>query len=138
MNRCDRLGRRSVLLQLSAAMAALTLAAGAGAQPQVSRSFPYNALRGEIVVQSTNDLLVNGEPARMAPGVRIRGQDNLLLVTGAIEGLKFIGHYTVDTYGLVSQLWVLRDDEIVKPWPKTAQEAAKLSFDPVAQTWSKP
>jgi hypothetical protein len=138
MNRCDRFGRRSFLRPLGAAVAALVLAGAAAAQPQVSRQFPQSALRGDIVVQNGSELLLNGQAARLAPGARIRGQDNLLLVTGAIAGQKFVGHYTVDISGLVNQLWVLREDELLKPWPRTAEEAAGLRFDPAAQLWSKP
>jgi len=134
MNRCERLGRRFVLLCFGALLGTAVLA-----QPQVARNFPQNALRGEVVVQNAHEALVDGQPARFAPGLRIRGQDNLMLVSGVLIGQKFIGHYTVDSYGLLNQLWVLRDDELAnKPWPKSAQESTTWSFDPVAQRWSKP
>ena len=134
MNRCDRLGRRFVLFVLAA-----VLGTGVLAQPQVARNFPQNALRGEVVVQSAYDVLVNGQQARFAPGLRVRGQDNLMLVSGVLIGQTFIGHYTVDVNGQINQLWVLRDDELAnKLWPRTAEESAAWSFDPAAQVWSKP
>ena len=135
MTRCDR--RRALRGVIASALAALSLAAVA--QPQVARGFPQNALRGELLLQSPNDVLVNGVPARLAPGLRIRGQDNLMIVSGAILGQKFVGHYTVDSYGLLNQIWVLRPDEIAnQPWPRTAAETAAWAFDPVGQRWAKP
>lgn len=117
---------------------ALALSAPLVCAAQVQRNFPHNALRGEIAFVSPPDVLLNGQPARMAPGSRLRGPDNLLMVSGAVIGQKIVVNYTVDTLGLVKDVWLLRADEIPRPWPKTAKEAAGLHFDPVAQTWSKP
>lgn len=134
MNRCVRLGRRFVLLSFAALLGSAALA-----QPQVTRNFPQNALRGEVLVQNAHEALINGQPARFAPGMRLRGQDNLMLVSGVLIDQKFIGHYTLDLSGLVTQLWVLRDDELAnKLWPRTPEESAAWSFDPAAQAWSKP
>ena len=70
---------------------------------------------------------------------RIKGGSNLLVMSGAIVGQKLAVNYTIDTYGLVKDVWLLRPDEAARsPWPKTAAEAAAWSFDPVAQTWTKP
>jgi hypothetical protein len=134
MNRCERPGRRFVLLSLAALLCSAVMA-----QPQVARNFPQNALRGEVLVQNAHEALINGQPVRFAPGLRLRGQDNLMLVSGVLIDQKFIGHYTLDGYGLVTQLWVLRDDELAnKLWPRTPEESAAWSFDPAAQVWSKP
>lgn len=117
---------------------ALALSAPLAAAAQVQRNFPHNALRGEIVFVNPPDVLLNGGAARMAPGSRLRGPDNLLLVSGAVTGQRYAVNYTVDTLGLVKDIWVLRADELARPWPKTAQEAAGLRFDPAAQSWSRP
>ncbi len=78
-------------------------------------------------------------PARLAPGARIRGQDNLLQMSAALTGVRLPVHYTLDAYGLVRDVWVLRPDEAqVRPWPRSPAEAAAWRFDPIAQTWSKP
>ena len=118
--------------------AALVVAAPFVAQAQVVRSFPQNALRGQIVVTNPPEIMLNGKPSRLAPGSRIKGQDNLLVMSGAAVGQKLVVNYTLDQYGLVSDVWILRRDEIARTWPKSAEEAAKWSFDPVAQTWTKP
>ena len=118
--------------------AALIAATPFVAQAQVQRNFPQNALRGEIVVTNPPEITLNGKASRLAPGSRIKGQNNLLVMSGAAVGQKLVVNYTLDQYGLMSDVWILRKDEIARTWPKTAEEAAKWSFDPVAQTWTKP
>ncbi len=121
----------------SVAAAALVLGAlSAAAQP---RSFPADPLRGELQVQQPPEVVLNGQPARLAPGARIRGENNLLVLSGALAGQKLTVHYTVDSYGLLLNVWLLSADERARqPWPRTPAEAASWRFDPVAQTWSKP
>lgn len=120
------------------ALLALTLAAPLAAPAQVQRNFPANALRGEIVVQAPPELLLNNRAARLAPGARIRGADNMLMLSGALVGQRYLVNYTVDTVGLVKDVWLLRPEEAkVQPWPRTPAEAARWVFDPAAQTWTK-
>lgn len=103
------------------------------------RPFPANALRGELVVEQPPAVLLNGKPARLAPGARIRGDNNLMLVSGALAGRKWVVHYTVDPYGLLLDVWVLTPQELARrPWPTTPAEAASWRFDPSAQVWSRP
>ena len=117
---------------------ALALSAPVVAIAQVQRNFPYNALRGEIAFTDPPDVRLNGQPARLAPGARLRGQDNLLVVTGALVGQRVVVHYTIDTVGLIKDVWVLRAEENSGLWPRNAADAASWFFDPVAQTWIKP
>jgi hypothetical protein len=53
---------------------------------QVPATFPATALRGELVVTQPPDVLLNGKPARLAPGARIRNEDNRFEVSGALAG----------------------------------------------------
>ena len=122
-----------------AAIAAATVLVAAPAAAQVARQFPQNALRGQIVVTAPPEVSLNGRPARLAPGARIRGQDNMLVLSGALLGAKLAVHYTLDGTGEVRDVWILRADELARrPWPTTPQEAATWTFDPVAQVWSRP
>ena len=121
-----------------ALFAAACIAAPAAAQ-MVQRNFPANALRGAIVVGEAPAILLNGNPARLAPGARLRGTNNLSLVPTALLGARLLVHYTLDTGGEVSSVWVLSADEAARqPWPTTLQEVQTWSFDPVAQVWTKP
>ncbi|HEV7914595.1 MAG TPA: hypothetical protein VGP22_12585 [Albitalea sp.] len=119
-----------------AAVAAAFLIAPAAAQ---QRAFPQNALRGAIVIDSPTEVTLNGQPARLAPGLRIRGQNNMLDMSAGLIGQKLLVNYTVDIQGLVKDVWILTADEAArKPWPTTPAEAQAWSFDPVAQAWTKP
>lgn len=128
----NRLHRRAVLAL------ALALLIPAAVHAQVQRNFPHNALRGEITVLTPPEVALNGQAARLAPGARIRGGDNMLVLSGGLVGQRYAVMYTVDTLGLVKDVWLLRPEEAARPWPKTAEEASRLRFDPIAQTWSRP
>ncbi len=123
---------------LVAAVAACTFVACAAAQSPL-RQFPADALRGELVLGAAPDTLLNGEAARLGAGARVRGTDNLVKSPASLVGQKLVVNYTVDTQGLLREVWVLTESEAAnKPWPKTRQEAGSWTFDRVRQTWAKP
>jgi hypothetical protein len=120
-----------------AAFAAAVLIAPAAAQ--VQRNFPANALRGSIVIGEPPEITLNGRAARLAPGARIRGQDNMIQMSASLAGQRLLVNYTIDTLGLVYDVWILRPEEAaIRPWPTTPEQLATWTFDPVAQTWAKP
>ena len=120
---------------VGAALLGATLVA---AHAQAVRSFPANALRGQLVVAQPPDVLLNNQPALLSPGSRIRGQDNLLELSGGLVGVKLLVNYTLDPSGNVHNVWILTADEAARqPWPTTTEQAQKWSFDPAAQTWTK-
>jgi len=121
-----------------AVLAAAVLMAPATAQ--VQRAFPPTALRGAIVMSDPPDITLNGKAARLAPGSRIRNQNNMLEMAGALAGQRLLVNYTFEnTTGLVKDVWILRAEEAaVRPWPTTLEEAQSWIFDPAAQTWTKP
>lgn len=122
---------------LAAALVAVTLVAPAAAQ--VQRNFPADALRGTLVVGTPPEATLNGQAARLAPGSRIRSQDNLLVMSATLSGTTLLVHYTLDPLGLVKDVWILSADEAAKrPWPTTPEEAQSWVFDPVAQVWARP
>jgi hypothetical protein len=106
---------------------------------QAPRNFPATALRGEIVVIQPPEIALNGKPARLAPGARIRGVDNLMLMSAAMVGQRLVVHYTRDSSGQLLDVWLLSTAELArKPWPTSPAEAAAWSFNADAQTWSRP
>ncbi len=118
-------------------LAAVGLAVVLPAVAQFSRPFPATALRGELVVTQPPEITLSDQPARLAPGARIRGQDNLLQMSAALVGRKFAVHYTLDPYGLVRDVWILTPAEAARtPWPATPQQAQRWSFDAAAQSWT--
>ncbi len=122
-------------VMLLAAIAATALPA----QAQLQRNFPANALRGELRVTQPPEALLNNRPARLAPGARIRGADHMLVLSGALIGAPLAVHYTLDSTGLVLDVWVLTLAEAArKPWPVTPEQAQTWRFNPDAQTWTRP
>ena len=109
------------------------------AHAQAARRFPATALRGELVVKQPPEVLLNRLPTRLAPGARIKGPNNLLLLSGALIDQRLIVNYTLDNYGHLLDVWILTPDELArKPWPVTPQQAAAWSFNPDAQVWTRP
>ena len=118
-------------------VATAALAFSSATQAQVQRNFPQNALRGEVSFQVAPDITLNKKAARLAPGDRIRGTNNMMVVTGEVTGRSFVVNYTVEPSGLLLDVWILRPEEIKVFWPKSAAEAAKLDFNAAAQRWAK-
>ena len=111
----------------------------APAAAQVQRQFPQQALRGQIIFVNPPEVRLNGAAVVLAPGSRIRGQNNMLEMSGALVGAKLWVHYTVDTQGSVMDVWILRPEELAKkPWPTTPAETQTWLFDATAQAWTKP
>ena len=126
MIRCAALGLSALLF--SSAVAA-----------QVPRLFPPTALRGELTGTAPPDVLLNGKPARLAPGARIRNEDNRFEVMGQIAGRKLVVNYTLDAGGQLLDVWILTASERARqPWPVTPAQAQSWQFDPIAQIWTRP
>ncbi len=127
-----------MLKPLVAACVGLTLAAALPVQAQ--RNFTAQALRGELQVTQPPAALLNGKPVQLAPGARIRDEQNLLLVSAALAGRKLVVYYTLEPgTGHLQDVWVLtRTEAARKPWPTTAKEAQAWQFNEFTQTWTKP
>ena len=118
---------------------ALALALALPAAAQVQRNFTNKALRGTIVFGTPPEVTLNGKPARLAPGARIRDANNLVLMSGTLVGGKAVVNYTTELEGMLLGVWVLTPAEAArKPWPTTEKEAQTWQFNVDAQTWVKP
>ena len=105
---------------------------------QAQRNFPAHALRGEMLVLQPPAVSIDGKPARLAPGARIRDENNMLAMSGALAERRLVVHYTLEPNGMLLDVWVLTPQELARqPWPKTLDEARSWVFDPVGQRWSK-
>jgi hypothetical protein len=128
-----------VVCALAAAFAWPASSAFAQSVEQLPRNFPANALRGEIAVLQPPELTLNGQPARLAPGARVRGFNNMQMLSGALAGRRVVVNFTLDTQGELLDVWVLTPQERAKqPWPTSPAQAAAWQFDAAAQTWSRP
>jgi hypothetical protein len=115
----------------------LLLAAALPALAQ--RNFTQQALRGELVVGSPPEVSLNGKPARLAPGARIRDENNMLHLPATLSGRKLVVFYTFEPGGEILDVWILNAEERArKPWPTTVKEAQTWIFNPFTQSWAKP
>ncbi len=117
----------------------IAIAAPAGSQ-ELAREFPLTALRGVVAFSGPPAVMLNGAPALLAPGARLHGTNNLLVLPTTLTGSSHTVHYTIeDTTGMIKELWILREAERkTKPWPKTVEERQAWNFNPATQTWTKP
>jgi hypothetical protein len=80
------------------------------AEPPV-RPFPVAAVRATMVVTQPPEVLIDGQPARLSPGARIRGANNMLVMSGAIVGNTYLVNMVRDPLGLVHDVWILTPAE---------------------------
>lgn len=121
MNRClpsvsPRLCATGFIFFLGAAL----LCGAASAQatdPQRIPPISAKAQRGVLRVVAPPDVLLDGQPARLAPGARIRDRNNLMVVSGALLGQDLAVRYTRDPLGLVHEVWVLTASEAAAGLP---------------------
>lgn len=107
MNRCFTFLKTPLLLL------ALFLAGAACLSPSVSqaqtetRQFPRTALRGMLEVTQPPQILINGQVEHLAPGARIKGQNNLIVMSGALVGQSVLVNYVRNQQGMIQDVWIL-------------------------------
>lgn len=89
--------------------------------PQRIPPMATNAQSGVLHVTQPPEVLLNGQPARLAPGARIRDRNNLLVVSGALIGQDLLVRYTRDSLGLIHEVWVLTAAEAAAGLPPVPQ-----------------
>jgi hypothetical protein len=120
MNRCNTRvslapSRRRLLLSTIFAPL-LCLSALASAQVNV-RPFPTNAERGTMVVTYPPVIQMNGKSDRLSPGSRIRGLNNMLILSGSIIGQSLLVNFVRNATGEVHDVWVLTEAEAALTLP---------------------
>lgn len=141
MNRCTRLLSTATppattppyaqtgLMGLIAALAfALTPWQATQAQ-SLQRNFPDKALRGTMVVVQPPNITINGQPARLSPGARIRNTNNALALSASLVNQALTVNYLRDGQGLVHEVWILNASEAAQKRPGAATER-NYSFAP--------
>ena len=114
MNRC-------IESRVRAALLACTLLAGTALVPIVPiaaqgfvREAPKDVVRGRLTVTAPPQVTLDDKPDRLSPGARIRGLDNLLILSASVVGQELPVVYRRDAAGLVHEVWVLTSDEYAK------------------------
>ncbi len=120
MNRCLT-SRQSARRAALAALALSTLALWPAAQAQtLHRMFPDKALRGTLVVLQPPLVTMDGVQTQLSPGSRIRGTNNLLVLSGAAVGQALTVNYVLSPDGQVHDVWILTDVEAAEKRPRAA------------------
>ena len=81
---------------------------------QVIRTAPADVKPARLVVTAPPQITLDGRSDRLSPGARIRGTNNLMLLSGSVVGQSLPVVYRRDAAGLVHEAWVLTDDEYAK------------------------
>ena len=82
------------------------------ATAQIARHFPDSAVRGNITFKSPPQIELNGKADRLSPGARIRDEQGVLAMTGALEGKSFTVNFRREaSTGLVHEVWILTAEE---------------------------
>ena len=122
MNRCPATLSRKTLFVTAAAVFALLQLSTAHAQDEAlqgqpeaavgGRLFPMNALRGQIAFAAPPLVQLDGQVARLSPGVRVQNAQRMLIAPAALAGQSYVVNYTKEaTSGMVNQVWILTADE---------------------------
>ena len=124
MNRCEPLNsptpradrRRAMIasLALLAASAWTATAAPAEIQP---RQFPRHARRAVLEVTMPPEVLIDGTPARLAPGARIHDRQNMMAMSASLVGQRLIVNLTMEPGSLVHEVWILTGEEEAQRMP---------------------
>ena len=105
--------------------------AGASQDQLPERTPPISRLAkfGVLVITQPPEALLDGRPARLSPGARIRGANNMLVLSGTLVGLELQVFYTREKPGLIHE--GLRSEGLVhEVWVLSPQEMRKLLENP--------
>jgi hypothetical protein len=127
---------------VSALVAAAMLSASCASTPPAGttqtynyRALPQKSLRGELIVVAAPDIRLNGKPSRLAPGSRIHGENNAIVMATTLTNQRLAINYTVDLAGQVQDVWILSEPERRVAWPRTSEESLRWEFDPNRNGW---
>jgi hypothetical protein len=112
MNRCQSI----LASRMSGLLLALLVATGSMSPPEAAaqltvRQFPVAAKRGNMTVTAPPEVLINGKTEQLAPGARIHGLTNTLVMSGTLVGKTVIVNYTRENQGLIREVWILNQAE---------------------------
>jgi hypothetical protein len=82
------------------------------ATAQMARFFPDSAVRGNITFKSPPQIELDGKADRLSPGARIRDEQGMLAMTGALQGKEFVVNFRREAAtGMVHEVWILTAEE---------------------------
>ena len=110
MNRCLHMPVVRFFLLLAIAGTLAYSPAPVAAQTLL-RPFPPSAKRGTLVVTAPPQVLIDGTSERLSPGARIKGVNNLLVLSASLLGTPVLVNYVRDPQGLIHEVWILSAQE---------------------------
>ena len=114
MNRCIESPVRAALLACAALTSFASIPFSDATAQGFVREAPKDVVRGRMVVTAPPEVTLDGKPDRLSPGSRIRGLNNLLMLSGTIVGQDLPVVYRRDAAGLIHEAWVLTPQEYAK------------------------
>lgn len=103
MNRC--------LHTLLAPVAIVLTIASAQAQDIIRQTIPGDAKVGMLQVTQSPEVLLDGKADRLSPGARIRAENNMMVVSGALTGQQLLVAYVREPQGMLHEVWILNAAE---------------------------
>lgn len=114
MNRCIESRVRAVLLACAVLAGLIFLPLPDATAQGFVREAPKDVVRGLLVVTAPPQVTLDGKPDQLSPGSRIRGLNNLLLLSASVVGQTLPVVYRRDAAGLIHEVWVLTPEEYEK------------------------
>jgi hypothetical protein len=122
MNRCLAIhSSKTLFLSAAAAIVLLPLPAAQAQDLPVQtqheaavggRNFPIGTLRGQIAFGAPPQIQLDGQTARLSPGVRVQNAQRMLTQPASLAGQSYVVNYTREANtGMVNQVWILSTDE---------------------------
>jgi hypothetical protein len=113
MNRWLRAFKTPLLILALGFTGAACLWPSAANAQSLTRTFPDAALRGILEVVTPPEVLLNGAPARLSPGARIKAENNLIVMSGSLVGQRLRVNYVRDSQGMIHEVWILNEAEVL-------------------------
>lgn len=118
MNRCltIRLFRFLAVLMAVSTWTAVNFPTPVSAQT-APRQFPQAARQGMLQVTTAPEVLINGTPARLSPGARLKDANNMLVLPATLAGQRVLVNYVRDPQGQLHEVWILNSAEAQEKRP---------------------
>ncbi len=104
---------RPTALLLTTLLAAASSFAQYPSQP-LTREVPADARPARLVITLAPQALLNGQPAQLSPGARIRDTRNLLVLSSTLTGQDLPALVRFEPTGLVHEVWLLTEAEYAR------------------------
>ena len=122
MNRCPK--TFSAIVSIAACALLASVLALFHSPARAERGFPGKVQRAQMTFVAIPDVLIDGQPERLAHGARVHNERNAIVMPGRLNGRTATVNY-VRERGVVREVWILSEREAAIPLkPKPGQPPA--------------